>query len=111
MAKLTFDAVAIQSVLPPGEPTDVQVLARLAFCPESDAASAVSLMRARRACNILKARGLVHIVDEGAALLVRSVDTSGGGALQLAAVLSRTILTLGPSTDEEDSGDEHHQGG
>jgi hypothetical protein len=103
MARLTFDAIAIQSVIGAGESLSLLEAAQRAFCPDQTSVSQVAVMRTRRACQVLKERGLVEL-DEQAGLRLRSVDTSGASALQLSAIITRTIFAAHESDDvlEED---------
>jgi hypothetical protein len=106
MARLTFDAIAIQSVIGAGESVTILEAAQRAFCPDQTGISQVALLRARRACHVLRERGLLDVNEKGVSL--RSADLNGAAALQLSAVITRTILAAhesdGDEPEESDTG-------
>lgn len=110
MPRLTFDATAIQSILPPGEELTIAELARRAFSPEASAATNLALMRAKRGVQVLDERGLVVIETREEVMLVRSSAQAGNASSQLQALLTRTIISTGPSADATDEDSEADPG-
>jgi len=109
MPRLTYDAVAIQSVIGPNEAVPLRTLALRAFCPDEDNPTQVHILRAKRAAQILKERGTVTIHEGyGEGFVVRAVQVEGNAAVQLQALMARCIFTTGPAEipDELDPANE-----
>lgn len=104
MARMTRDALLVQSVLAPCEALPLHTVALRAFCTDGDGKpSPVALLRARRACQVLKEREVVDVIEGMGGLIVRSKDTTGNAASQLQAVMARVIhereLDEGPGVE------------
>jgi hypothetical protein len=107
MPRLTFDAISIQAVIGPNEHLPMHTIAMRAFCPEAEKADRVSLLRARRGCQILAERGIVTIAEGiGDGCVVSSAFVDGYAAPQLQAVMARAIITTGTPTEEFSGEDE-----
>jgi hypothetical protein len=101
-SRLTFDAVAIQAAIAPNESLPLHTVALRAFCSDKDVPDKIAVLRARRACQVLKERGLVEIREgyNGAGWIVRSLAPEGQAAVQLQAIMARTIISVGPTEPE-----------
>lgn len=88
MARLTLDAVILQSVLGVGEVVEVPALAKRAFGQSTP----VSIMRTQRAAAILSSWRFVRATPSSRAREVCSLENPLAPGIQLWACLTRMIL-------------------
>lgn len=87
MARLTFDAVIVQSVIGVGEKLQLAVLAVRAFGSESP----VAVLRTQRAAAVLSSWDFVEIEPPVRAREVRSNENPQAPGIQLWACITRMI--------------------